>query len=54
MKAPFHYLVKAKLIRVTKGNEFDFQEISKIFENDIPIIARERAFDYFQSCVDIL
>lgn len=54
MKAPFHYLVKAKLIRKTEGNEFDFQEISKTFENDIPIIARGKAFDYFQSCIDIL
>lgn len=54
MKVPFHYLVKAKLIRKTDVNEFDFQEISKTFENHTPIIAREKAFDYFQSCIDIL
>lgn len=36
------------------GNEFEFQEINKVFENDIPIIARKNAFDYLQSCIDIL
>lgn len=54
MKAAFHYLVKAKLIRKKSNNELDFEEISKIFETENPIIAREEAFDYFQTCIDIL
>ncbi len=54
MKAPFHYLVKAKLIRRKEGNEFDFQEISKKFENENPILAREEALNYCQSLIDIL
>jgi hypothetical protein len=54
MKAAFHYTVKAKLIRQTKGNELDFEEISKKFENKNPIIARDEAFHYYQSWIDIL
>lgn len=54
MKAPFHYIVKAKVIRQTKGNEFDFEEINKKFETENPIIAREEAFRYYQSWIDIL
>ena len=54
MKAAFHYLVKAKVIRKTKGNELDFEEINKKFENENPIIAREEAFRLYQSWIDIL
>ncbi|MGN6297575.1 MAG: hypothetical protein ACTHM7_12390 [Ginsengibacter sp.] len=54
MKAAFHYLVKAKLIRKKGDNELDFEEISKTFEDENPIIAREEAFDYFQNLIDIL
>ena len=54
MKAAFHYIVKAKLIRQTEGNELDFEEINKKFENENPIIARDEAFNYYQSLIDIL
>ena len=54
MKAAFHYIVKAKLIHQIKGNEFDFKDINKTFENENPIIAREEAFRHYQSWIDIL
>lgn len=54
MKPAFHYIVKAKLIRQIKENEFDFEEINKTFENENPIIAREEAFSHYQSWIDIL
>ncbi len=54
MKAAFHYIVKARLIRQTENNELGFEEINKTFENENPIIAREQAFNYYQSWIDIL
>lgn len=54
MKFPFHYIVKAKLIRQTKENEFDFEEVYKEFANENPIVAREEAFSYYQSLIDVL
>ena len=54
MKAAFHYLVKAKVIRKKEDNELDFVEINKKFENENPIIAREAAFRFYQSWIDIL
>lgn len=54
MKAAFHYIVKAKVIKWTKGNEPAFEEINKVFENENPIIARDEAFDHYESWVHIL
>ena len=54
MKAAFHYIVKAKVIKKVIGKEPVFSEISEIFENENPIIAREDAFRYYQSWVDTL
>ncbi|MEP6682917.1 MAG: ATP-binding protein [Parafilimonas sp.] len=54
MKAAFHYLVKAKVIRQTENNELDFVEINKVFENENPIIARTEAFSFYQSWIDVL
>ena len=54
MKTAFHYIVKAKVIKKVIGKELVFSEISKIFENENPIIAREDAFRYYQSWVDTL
>jgi len=54
MKAAFHYIVKAKVIRITDGSEPDFPEINKTFENENPIIARDEAFRFYQSWIDIL
>ena len=54
MKAAFHYLVKAKVIKKILGDEPVFSEISKVFENENPLIAREEAFRFYQSWIDIL
>lgn len=54
MKAAFHYIVKAKIIRITEGSELDFSEINKTFENENPIIARDEAFQFYQSWIDVL
>lgn len=54
MKAALHYIVKAKVISLTKDNEPAFEEISKTFANETPIIAREEAFRFYQSWIDIL
>ena len=54
MKAAFHYIVKAKLIRQIKGKEPKFEEVIKVFENKNPIIARDDAFKHYQSWIDIL
>ena len=54
MKASFHYVVKAKLIRLIKENEIDFFEVEEKFENENPIIAREKAFNHYQNLIDVL
>lgn len=53
--AAFHYIVKAKIIRNIKENgDIDFSEFERKFENESPIIARESAFQHYQSYIDIL
>lgn len=54
MKAAFHYIVKAKLIRFIKDGEINFIEFNEKFENSNPIIAREDAFKYYQNYIDVL
>ena len=54
MKAAFHYLVKAKIIKKLKGEVPVFSEVNKTFENTNPIIARNEAFSFYQSWIDIL
>lgn len=54
MKAAFHYVVRAKLIRLKKGNEIDFLEFEDKFENENPILAREDAFRHYQNYIDVL
>ena len=54
MKAAFHYIVKAKVIRSSTSNELQFSEINKKFDNANPIIAREEAFRFYQNWIDIL
>lgn len=54
MQPSFHYIVKAKLIRLIKGNEIDFLEFEDKFENQNPIIARENAFKHYQNYIDVL
>ena len=54
MKVAFHYIIKAKLIRFTEGNGIEFSEFQEKFEDDNPIIAREKAFNRYQSFIDVL
>lgn len=54
MKAAIHYVVKAKLIRLIKGNEIDFLEFEEKFESENPISAREKAFTHYQNFIDVL
>ncbi len=46
MKAGFHYIVKAKLLRYKSADEIKFIEVEEIFKNEIPIVAREAAFNF--------
>lgn len=50
MEPAFHYVVNVKLIK----SKADAIDSSKIFGNDNPIIAREEAFDHYQSWLDVL
>ncbi len=54
MKAAFHYLVKAKLIRYINADDINFIEIEEKFENENPILAREAAFNFYQNYIDVL
>lgn len=54
MKAGFHYVAKAKLIRYKSADEIKFLEVEEIFENEMPIIAREAAFNFYQNYIDVL
>lgn len=54
MSASIHYIVKSKLIRFIKEGEINFIEINEKFENDNPIEAREKAFDFYQNNIDVL
>lgn len=54
MKAGFHYAVKAKLIRYKSADEIKFLEFEEIFENEIPVLAREAAFNFYQNYIDVL
>ena len=54
MKAAFHYVVKAKLIRLKSTHEVDFVEFEEKFENENPIEAREKAFQLYQNYIDVL
>jgi len=54
MKAAFHYIVRAKLVRFIKGTEIDFLEFEEKFEDGSPVIARDKAFNYYQNYIDVL
>lgn len=54
MKAGFHYLVKAKLIRYKSANEIKFMEFEEKFEDSSPILARDAAFHFYQNYIDVL
>jgi len=54
METPLYYIVKAKLVKKEKGKEPEFEEYQKIFINEIPIVARKEAFNYYQSSIEVL
>lgn len=54
MKAGFHYIVKAKLIRYKSADEINFLEFEEKFENENPIVARKAAFNFYQNYIDVL
>ena len=54
MKAAIHYIVKGKFIRCTTADQIDFVKFDELFEDENPILARERAFEYFQNYLDVL
>lgn len=54
MKAAFHYVVRAKIIKRVVDNQFEFLEFEESFENASPILAREKAFVFYQNYIDVL
>jgi hypothetical protein len=54
MTAPFHYVVKGKLIRYIKDGIIDFIEINESIVNENPILARERAFEIYENHINVL
>lgn len=53
MDNEIHYKIEGTLYR-TKGKETNLIKVDEIFEDTNPIIAREKAFSYYQSCIDVL
>lgn len=52
MKSKIFYQLKGTMFR-SKGNEKDLIEIDEIFEDENPIIAREKAFNAYQNYIDV-
>lgn len=47
-----HYIVRVKLIRVVDADNIDFIVDKKVFKDEDPILARERAFSFYNSYID--
>jgi hypothetical protein len=54
METAFYYVVRAKLIKKKINKELDFLEFETKFEDDNPIVAREKALNHYQSYIDVL
>ena len=52
MENPFFYLVRGTLYRNNSDNP-DLIEVDKAFKDDNPILARERAFEFYQNYIDV-
>lgn len=48
------YKVKAKLIRAINSSHLYFIVFEDKFENENPIVAREKAFNHYQNYIDVL
>ncbi|MFZ4706811.1 MAG: helix-turn-helix domain-containing protein [Bacteroidales bacterium] len=54
MKAAIHYVVKGKFIRFKKDDQIDFVTFEETFKDEIPILAREKAFLKFNDHIENL
>jgi len=54
MTKAFYYKVYVRLIRKVSEGQIDFIRETKDFINDNPIIAREQAFNFYNSYIDVL
>lgn len=54
MVAAFHYIVRVKLIRFINNGVIDFISDEKIFKENKPILAREKAISYYNSYIDTI
>lgn len=54
MEDAFYYIVKVNLIRFMQGEEVNYISDEKEFKDANPIIAREKAFDFYNSYIDTL
>ena len=52
MEPALFYQVRGTMFRC-KGDETNLIEVDEIFKNDNPIIAREKAFQYYQNYIDV-
>lgn len=52
MKSKIFYHLKGTMFR-SKKNETNLIEINEIFEDENPIIAREKAFNAYQNYIDV-
>ena len=53
MNAPFHYKVIVKALRYHTPDQIDFINVEQEFRDEIPIKARERAFNFYQNYIDV-
>jgi hypothetical protein len=54
MDFPFHYKIKVKLVRFIQNDKIDFIQDEITFTDKNPIIAREKAIDYYNGYIDTL
>ncbi len=49
-----HYIVRVKLIRFINNEKIDFIHDEKVFKEQSPILAREKAFSHYNSYIDTI
>jgi hypothetical protein len=54
MQPPFHYEVRVKLTRYLSKDKIDFVNFSKVFQHQVPIRAREQAFEEYKCWIEDL
>ena len=52
MPPKFFYYIRGTMFR-SKGNENNLVEVSEVFKDDNPIVAREKAFRVYQNYIDV-